>query len=506
MLLILFLEVNVNMMNNSTLVSGYKLVFGYIGAMLLVIGVVLLLPLLVLFAYPDEIHYAHCFIMPSIPCFISGYFLMKLIRGKNTAPLNRNHDAIIVVFSWLLIILFSSVPFLLTGRFTFIQSLFESTSAYTTTGLSVMNSDTLPHIFLIFRSVGLFIGGVGLILVVSTVLSSYYGMRLYGTEGHSEKLLPNVIKTSRLILGVYSLYILLGTCAFYYFGMSWFDAINHAIAALSTGGFSTKAQGIRAFNSLPIEIISVILMLLGGTGFLIHVLLTKLNFKKILLHCETKFNIFLFLTVIPLFCFSLHKHFGITVLSALRITIFNVVSAVTTTGFQTIPNFNLLPPSLFLSLILLMLIGGNTGSTSGGIKQYRVIIILKELWWNIIDKTSFRRVIRVYVLNKYGENEAIDQYEKRKVSSFVFLYLFIFLVSTFIFTCFGYSISGSMFEVASALSGTGTSCGIISSVCPTPILITTAICMLLGRLEIYVIILSFLRIFMDIKNRKQLSR
>ncbi|MBP5427463.1 MAG: TrkH family potassium uptake protein [Clostridiales bacterium] len=492
-------------MTKKDTVSGYKLVFGYLGAMLLVIGVVLLLPLLILFTYPEEICYAYCFVVPSIPCFVVGYILMKLIRNKDTAPLNRNHDAIIVVFSWLLLIFLSAIPFILTKNFTFIQAVFESTSAYTTTGLSVMNSDSLPRIFLLFRSIGLFIGGVGLILVVSTVLSSYYGMRLYGTEGHSEKLLPNVIKTSRLILSVYSLYILLGTLAFIYFGMDWFDAINHAIAALSTGGFSTKSAGISYFNSIPIELVAISLMLLGGTGFLIHVLITKLNFKKVLLHCETKFNIFLFFTVIPFFCFSLCQHFNFSILHSLRITLFNVVSAVTTTGFQTIPKFPLLPPSLFLCLIILMLIGGNTGSTSGGIKQYRMIIILKEMWWNILDKTSFRRIVRVYTVNKYGENEAIDQYEKRKVSSFIFLYLFIFLIATFIFTCFGHSISNSMFEVASALSGTGISSGIISSSCPTPILLTTCACMLLGRLEIYVIILSFLRIFMDLRHRKQLS-
>ena len=490
---------------DETTVSGYKLIFGYLGAMLFVIGVVLLLPLLILFFYPQDIKYIHCFIIPSIPCFIIGYFMFRLIKNKQTTSLARNHDAIIVVSSWLLLILFSSVPFFLSGEHSFIQSFFESTSAYTTTGLTVFNASNTPHIFLIFRTIALFIGGVGLILVVSTVLSGYYGMRLYGTEGHSEKLLPNVVKTSRLILSVYSLYIAMGTLSYMYFGMHWFDALNHAVAALSTGGFSTKTQNIAYFNSIPIEIISILLMILGSTGFILHVLLTKWKFKKVLAHCETKFNIFLFLSVIPLFCFSLCKNFHFSIPHALRISIFNVVSAVTTTGFQTISSFTILPSSLFLCLIVLMLVGGNTGSTSGGIKQYRVILILKELWWNIIDKTSFRKVVRVYVINKYGEKEAIDQYEKRKVSSFIFLYLFIFLIATFIFTCFGNSISNSMFEVASALSGTGISSGIISPDAPTTILLTTCACMFLGRLEIYVIILSFIRIIMDIRSRRNLK-
>lgn len=487
--------------SNTNTVSGYRLILGYLGAMLIVIGVVLLLPLIILFFYPEDMQYLYCFVIPSIPCFIIGYLLMSLIKNKQPTPLGRNHDAIIVVASWLMMIFISSIPFILSCKYSFIQSLFEATSAYTTTGFTVFDADRTPHIFLIFRSIGLFIGGVGLILVVSTVLSGYYGMRLYGTEGHSEKLLPNVVKTSRLILSVYSLYIVLGTCSFIYFGMHWFDALNHAIAALSTGGFSTKSQNISYFNSLPIEIVAIILMILGSTGFLLHVLITKWRFKKVFAHCETKFNIILFATIIPLFCFSLCKNLHFTVPHALRITIFNVVSAVTTTGFQTFPDFKILPPSLFLCLIILMLIGGNTGSTSGGIKQYRIILMLKEMWWNIIDKTSFRRIVRVYVINKYGEKEAIDQYEKRKVSSFVFLYLFLFLIGTFIFTCFGYSIGNSMFEVSSALSGTGLSCGIISAQAPTTILLTTCACMFLGRLEIYIIILSLLRIIMDIRDR-----
>lgn len=491
---------------NSNLVSGYKLIFGYLGAILLVIAVVLLVPLLILFCYPSDKQFIHCFIIPSIPCFIIGYLLLSLIKNKETDSLKRNHDAIIVFFSWILIIFVSAFPFFLTGKYTFIESLFESTSAYTTTGLTVFDADTTPHIFILFKSIGLFIGGVGLILVVSTVLSGYYGMRLYGTEGHSEKLLPNVIKTSRLILSIYSLYIFLGTISYIYFGMHWFDALNHAIAALSTGGFSTKSKNLMYFNSIPIEIISVILMLLGSTGFLIHVLISKLKFNKVLLHCETKFNIFLFLTIIPLFCFSLCKNFNFTIAHSLRITVFNVVSAITTTGFQNVPSFNIFPPSLFLCFILLMLIGGNTGSTSGGIKQYRIIIILKEIWWNIIDKTSFRKIIRIYSINKYGERDAVDQYEKRKVSSFIFLYLFIFFIATFIFTCFGYSISNSMFEVSSALSGTGLSSGIINSTRSITVLLTTCACMILGRLEIYVVILSFIRIFMDIRNNRRLAK
>ena len=491
---------------HSNLVSGYKLIFGYIGAILLVIGVVLLLPLFIIFYYPQDKQFINCFIIPSIPCFIIGYLLLRFIKNKETAPLNRNHDAITVFLSWILIIFISAFPFFLTGKFTFIQSIFESTSAYTTTGLTVFNADTTPHIFVLFKSIGLFIGGVGLILVVSTVLSGYYGMRLYGTEGHSEKLLPNVIRTSRLILSVYSLYIFLGTIAYIYFGMHWFDAVNHAIAALSTGGFSTKSQNLMYFNSIPIEIISIVLMLLGSIGFLVHVLISKLKLSKVLMHCETKFTIFLFLTIIPLFCFSLCKNLDFSIAHSLRITVFNVVSAITTTGFQTVPSFKIFPPSLFLCFILLMLIGGNTGSTSGGIKQYRVIIILKEIWWNIIDKTSFRKVIRVYNINKYGEREAVDQYEKRKVSSFIFLYLFIFFVATFILTCFGYSISDSMFEISSALSGTGLSSGIISPTQNSTILLTACSCMLLGRLEVYVVILSFIRIFMDIRDNRRLRK
>ena len=120
----------------------------------------------------------------------------------------------------------------------------------------------------------LFVGGVGLVLVVMSVITDYYGMRLFEAEGH-DQMAPNLVKSARVIISIYSGYIIGGTILYMVFGMNWFDALNHSIAAVSTGGFSTKASSIGYYQNLGIEIVTIVLMLLGGTGFLVHLALVK---------------------------------------------------------------------------------------------------------------------------------------------------------------------------------------------------------------------------------------
>ena len=148
---------------------------------------------------------------------------------------------------------------MLTGEYNFTQAVFECTSGYTTTGLSVVDVSKCPKIFLLYRSVMLFVGGIGLVLVLTCAVSDRYGLRLFNAEGHTDKLLPNLKKSARVILSIYSVYIILGIIAYVIAGMPLFDAINHSIAALSTGGFSTQKESLLAYHSIPIDIITDVL-------------------------------------------------------------------------------------------------------------------------------------------------------------------------------------------------------------------------------------------------------
>ena len=158
--------------------KGYRLIIRYLGITSILVGVALLLPLLLLPLYPQEAVYAKCFLIPGIPAVTGGYLVYRFLNEDAGGRLKKNQAAMIVTLSWALAILVSAVPFMMTGKYNFTQSVFECTSGYSTTGLSVVNVEEAPRLFLMLRSIMLFVGGVGLVLVVMSVITDYYGMRL----------------------------------------------------------------------------------------------------------------------------------------------------------------------------------------------------------------------------------------------------------------------------------------------------------------------------------------
>ncbi|MGL4606680.1 MAG: TrkH family potassium uptake protein [Eubacteriaceae bacterium] len=426
-----------------------------------------------------------------------GYMFAFLVSGKKKGKLHKNQDAVIVVFSWVIGIFICALPFVLTGKYNFTQAIFEAASGFSTTGLSVVDVTTTPKIFLMHRSNMLFFGGIGLVLVMMSVLSDVYGMRLYNTEGHSDKLLPNLIKSARMIISIYSGYILSGSILYIIFGMTPFDALNHSIAAVSTGGFSTKSASIGYYNSIPIEIVTIVLMLLGCTNFLVHLLLIQGKYKAFFKHCEVKFMFFVIALMLPIFTVLLLNELYTSAPEAARIALFQIVSAITTTGFQTIETFSVWSSSLLFLMILLMLIGGGAGSTAGGIKQYRAYLLIRQFLWYIRDVASHKRVIYSDSIDRFGEKEIVTTKSKNEVTMFILFYLAIFVLGSFIFSLYGNSIQDSMFEFASALGTVGLSVGITGYDAPPLILWTGTFGMIIGRLEIYIIFLTLVRIATD---------
>lgn len=485
-------------------VSGIRLVVGYLGVTVLIIGLYCLIPLLVLPFYPEEVTYAKYFIVPGVFSIVVGYLLSFLIKNNPLYHLEKHQDTVLVVLVWAVSILICSMPFLLSGEYSFVQSLFEATSGFSTTGLSVVDVSTAPHIFLLHRSLMLFLGGVGLILVFTSILSDRYGMRLYNSEGHSDKLVPNLVRSARLILSIYIGYIILGTIMYCVFGMDFFDAINHSIAAVSTGGFSTQAESIGFYQSVGIEIITIVLMLLGNTNFFVHLYLVKGKFKNVLQNNETKFLIILFALIIPVLVWTLMKTGDYSLDSALRISLFQFVSSITTTGFQTVATFTPLPTIFNLIMILLMLIGAGIGSTGGGMKQQRVVIALKSIGWNIRDHLQNKRVLTTHYINKVGTKTVVDVKEQLDTFSFLALYLLLFLGGTLVFMSYGYSLMDSMFEFSSSLGTVGLSVGITAFSAPPLIHITSIIGMFFGRLEIYVILYAILKGPSSFRNRDEI--
>lgn len=476
------------------------MITGYFGIVLILAGAINLLSLITLFFYPEEIEQAQYFIIPGVISMLAGYLVSLVLRGRERGNLEKNQEMIVVVGIWVITIAVTAMPFVLTGNYTFTQAVFETTSGLSTTGLSVVNTAVAPHIFLIHRSILLFFGGVGLVLIVTSVLSDVYGMRIYNAEGHSDRLLPNLLESARLIVGIYSGYILAGILLYVMFGMSVFDAINHSIAALSTGGFSTRPESIGYYQSTAIEIITVVLMLLGGTNFFVHLLLLKGKFRSFFSHCETKMTLFVLAFFIPITIVLLMNGMYNNLSEGVRVAVFQVVSALTTTGFQTVPTFRTWPSALLLIMILLMLIGGHAGSTAGGIKSYRFYVLLMQIWWKFRRDVCLGRRVLTEKIDRYGKEEYVTEKEKSQVSAFVSFYILLFFAGTFIFCLYGYSLQDSMFEFASALGTVGLSMGITGYDASPVIHWTATIGMLVGRLEIFALLLAASRIWDDIGN------
>lgn len=494
-------------MNNTKekdIVKGYSLIIGYIGYFMIIIGIILLIPLFSIFLYPEEIKYAKNFVIPSVISVILGYILQLRFKNKEKGNLKGIEDIQLVFFVWIITIFMSSLPYLFFGNYSFTEAMFESASGYTTTGVSVVDVENAPKILLFFRSITLLVGGVGLVLILTSAVSDKLGMKLYLADGHSDRLIPNLIKSARFILQIYFLYIIFGSLAFIILGMTPFDALNHAIAAVSTGGFSTKADNIGHYNSFLIEIVAIILMILGATNFYIHLFYVQGKFKKAFSHVETKV---LFFTLIVGFILGLLLLNGsnFSFIKSVRYSLFQVVSAASGTGFQNVKDQAILPFNFNFLIIILMIFGAQAGSTAGGIKNIRTIVLIKGLYYQLRAKVMDKRVIRKNFINKYGNKVNLTDEEIKATFSFVLLYIAIFILGAFLYTLYGSNIQDSLYESSSLLGTTGLSLGVVGKGRPDFINWIAIIQMISGRLEIIPIFLCVHKIIKDAyfsKNRK----
>lgn len=481
----------------------YKLIFFYLSIFVMMIGLIQLFPLLAIPFYPEDSVYAYCFLIPGIASILIGFLSHHLLRNVKVLKLEKHYDSVLVVLIWILAIFISTFPWILKGDYNFTQASFEMTSGYSTTGLSVVDVDHTPKIFLLFRSTTLFVGGVGLVLIITSAFSDRYGLNLYNAEGHNDRLMPNLAKSARVILSFYSAYILFGTIAYVLCGMPVFDAINTSVAALSTGGFTVIGDSIYGYHSLKIEIITIILMLLGQTNFMLHLFLFKRKWKQFFRHCETRFFLIVSVIFVSFMTFDLlNSGYATSLPESLRISAFNFVTTITTTGFVSVRDMKLLPPGFVTFMILGMLIGGNQESTGGGIKQYRVIVVLKGIYHSIRESIMNYHMVISHRIWRLGDKEELTDSEVRSTSSYIIFYFLLFLLGSLIFTMYGYNLQDSMFEFSSAISTVGLSLGITNYNASPVILWTAIIGMFLGRMEIMVVFKAFLRIKKDIRNRE----
>ncbi len=466
----------------------------------MIIGGALLSPLPVLINYPAECIYGKYFLCSAFLAFLLGYlFYFKLGKKEEDVTLTLNEGGIIVVLSWIIAIFFSTLPFIWGLNMNWTQAIFEAVSGWTTTGLSVVDVSQTPAIYLLWRSIMQLLGGAGLAVIALSSILPMHGLGLYQAEGRTDQLLPHIRRSTKMIIQIYTGYMIAGIILYYLSGMDLFNAINHSFAALSTGGFSTVTESIGYWNSIKIELVTIVLMFLGTINFATHYTLLQGKFKKFLRNGEIKLMGLLLAVFLPLVIFaSLLGVYG-SFSKSLRTGFFQLVTALSTTGYSTI-DFNTWPVFANFIIILFMIIGGGTGSTAGGIKQYRIYIILKSIFWEVRRQFLPRNQVEENYIWRGEDKWYIKSEDISNVANYIFLYLLTYFAGVLIFLINGYPLQDSLFEFASALGTVGLSVGITGAATPGVILWTEIIGMLLGRLEILIIIFSIIKLLKDSTN------
>lgn len=289
---------------------------------------------------------------------------------------------------------------------------------------------------------------------------------------------------------MYSGFLLVGVAAYRIVGMKLFDSILHTMCSLSTGGFSTRLNSIGEYNSVPIEAVTIVLMLIGTTNFAVLSLFTKRKWRQATRVSEVRFMFLLLAIFVPLMGISLSACLGMSIGEGIRHALFNVSSALSTTGYST-TSYTSWPPFAIGILILMMLVGGGIGSTAGGIKMSRVYLMLRLALLNIRKRLSpSRKILYPYYIKAQGKTP-IDHSLAADTTGFVVCYLGLFLIGAlFITLTAGCSLTEGMFEFASALGTVGLSIGLTGPGTNAGTLIIEMLGMVFGRLEIFIILIG----------------
>ncbi|MBN1471766.1 MAG: TrkH family potassium uptake protein, partial [Syntrophaceae bacterium] len=348
----------------------YRAIAAYSGFILFLAGILELFPALITLFYSTELTLVFGYIVPATGLIITGFILWFIFRLRQSVVLTVMEGGVIVLFCWIIVCLFSAIPFIIISNLNFTQAVFESVSGWTTTGLSVVEVANAPKSILFWRSLMQLAGGAGLVIIMLSAITGPAGPGLSIAEGRSDQLVPNVRRSAKLVLNLYISYVVIGTGLYYLAGMSLFDAINHSFAVFSTGGFSTQELSIGFYDSPFIEIMTCIFMLIGNLNFITAYLLLKRKYHFVRKNGE----LHLLVVIIPVAILALLLGVAITLyaspLKCIRVSVFESITAITTTGFSTVSYQDWNGFGLFI-MIILMLIGGGAFSTAGGIKQYR---------------------------------------------------------------------------------------------------------------------------------------
>lgn len=449
-------------------------------------GALVAVPLAALPFFPEDARYIPAFALPALLSVLSGGAVCLL--GK--APSSARNGSLTVLFAWSWGILVGAMPFVLGGQLSPLQAVFESVSGWTTTGLSVMDVSVTPKIYLFHRSFMQFCGGLGFVMMMLLIAPDRRSMNLFQAEGHPDKLAPSLRQTARTIFSMYCGFLLLGTAAYRAVGMGVFEGLCHAMCALSTGGFSTRLGSIGEYNSLPIELVTILLMLVGTTNFAVLLLLVRRKWRQAFQVSELRFMALLLALAVPVMAVSLSASLGMGPGESFRRAAFDVTSALSTSGYSSM-SYETWPPAAVGVLILVMLIGGGIGSTAGGMKLSRVYLMARLAGMSLRRQLSPSRQVEAPHYIKAQGKTAIDSELIVETAGFLAGYLGVFSVGSLLLTVTAdCGLTEGMFEFASSLGTVGLSIGLTGPATGARTLIVEMCGMILGRLEIFIVLVG----------------
>lgn len=476
-------------------------------AVMALVGAAMLIPAAVSLYY-KETSVFFSFVVCSVPMILIGLIVIKVLPPGDNTSLKMRDGFFIVAMSWTGMSLLGALPFVISGAIpNFIDAFFETASGFSTTGSTIVNDiEALPYGILFWRSFTHWLGGMG-VLVLTIAILPMLGiggakiMRAETTGPTMDKISGTVNDSARKLYTIYIGVTVIEIVFLMFSGMGFFDAATHTFGTVGTGGLSTHSQSIAAFNSVYVEMVIAVFMLMAGINFnLYHYLLTgkpRIMFKdpELRTYLGIIFGSTAFISIMLLI-----KHIYGSIGEALRYAFFQVVSIITTTGYGT-ADFDTWPIPCRILIFLLMIVGGCASSTGGGAKVIRIMLTAK-----IIKRGAQSRLhtSAVRPIKLGGRN--VDEDTLSNVKSFMIIYLMTMLIGTVVVSLDGFDLVTSLSSVVATVSNIGPGFNLIGPSCnfalfSYPIKFLLSMFMIAGRLEIYTIFIMFTRVFWKDNNK-----
>lgn len=449
------------------------IIFQIVTNMLRMFGFILLIPAVVSI-FLKEGYFSEIFFFMALTLMVVFSIIKRFLHQQEC---RMKHAIISLALGWISVSLISSIPFMM-HHMGFVNSFFESFSGWTGTGLTMIKDPALlPRTLSFYRGFIQWAGGFGIVVLALLLYEKpKTAQALFLAEGRFEDFYVDLSKIARMIVFIYSIYTLIGVVAFTIAGVPFFDAVVHTMSTISTGGYSSNSVGIGIYGKLPM-LIAVFLMYVGGISFLTHYKVIKGNIIKLFNNPEVRFMLLITAIATAVVGLDLYKTHKYNYYDGF----FYVVSALTGTGSGTPVTVESFPPLSIFIFILLMICGATYGSTSGALKIWRVIIVLKN-----IKREMFKPFYPTGTIMpiKMGNNVITDE-DSLKASVYVLLYLAILGIGSIIFIFAGYAFVESIFLVSSAQGNVGLNIVTVNYFNMNPFLkLQLILHMLLGRVEI----------------------